>query len=111
MLAYLYEATFSAEAKDLVKQWIIGFLEFFLEAQSSSHNANFNGSIIGKKLVETQLFACIFLEYIPVLNEIYQFAVALNVLQAKNKNHLSLKSRLGFVRLEKPSVKKRAYKR
>jgi len=30
-------------------------------------------------------------------------------LQAKNKNHLSLKSRLGFVRLEKPSVKKRTY--
>jgi hypothetical protein len=45
---------------------------------------------IGEELVETQLFPSILLKDTPILNDVNQFVVTLNVLQAENKNYLSL---------------------
>jgi hypothetical protein len=59
---------------------------------------------IGEELVETQLFPSILLKDTPILNDVNQFVVTLKVLQAENKNHLSLQSHHGFVMLAKTSV-------
>ena len=69
---------FSAELQYLVQKRVIAFLELSFEADSSGLNADLKHSITSEKLIETELFACIFFEDIPVLNKVYQTCVTLN---------------------------------
>ena len=72
MLAYSDVAVFSAKIHNLVHKRVISLLELSFEADSSGLHANFKVAIAFKKLIETQLSSGIFLEDIPILNDVNQ---------------------------------------
>ncbi len=110
VLAYLDETAFLAKIPDPKKQRIIALLKLPSETNLTGLYANFIFASAFQKLEETELFAGVFLEDIPLLNDVYQTVFTLKVSQAQNKNHLSPQSRVGFVRLAKPSVKNLTYR-
>jgi hypothetical protein len=104
MLAYSDVAVFPAKIHNLVQKRIITLLKLPFEADLSGLHADLKVAVAFEKLIETQLFTGVFLEDIPILNDINQFVFTLKVSQAQNKNHLSPQSRVGFMSLAKPSV-------
>jgi len=83
VLAYSNKAVFSAEVQDFVQKRVVALLKLSLKADSSCLHANLKHSIAGKKLVETKLFACVFFEDIPILNDVYQADFTLNYVAAR----------------------------
>jgi len=50
---------------------------------SSCLHSNLKHSVSGEKLVEPKLFACVFFEDIPILNDVYQADFTLNYVTAR----------------------------
>jgi hypothetical protein len=98
-----------AEILDLHEFSIVRSVKHPDEAGPARLHADFGFAVVLQKLVEPELLAGVFLEDLPVLNNIHQTLFTLKVSQAQNKNHLSLQSRLGFVKPAKTSVRRRTY--
>jgi hypothetical protein len=75
-------SVFSAELQDLVQKRVVAFLELSFEAHSSGLHPDLKHSIAAEKLIETELFAGIFFEDVPVLNNVYHACVTLNYVAA-----------------------------
>ena len=82
MLAYSDVPVLSAELQDFVQKRIVALLKLTLKADSSRLHTNLKHTVTGEKLIETKLFPSIFLEDIPVLNDVYQADFTLNYVAA-----------------------------
>ncbi len=72
VLGYLDEVAFLAEIPDSKKQLVVAILELLSKADFSCLYADLIFSVAFKNLEEAELFACVFFEDVPVLNEINQ---------------------------------------
>ena len=82
MLAYSDVAVFPAKIHNLVQKRVIALLKLPFEANPSGLHANLKVAIAFEKLIEPQLSSSVFLEDIPILNNIYQADFTLNYVAA-----------------------------
>jgi hypothetical protein len=83
VLAYPYVTVFSAKVQDFVQKRVVALVKLTLETDSPRLHTNLKHTVAGKKLIETKLFTSIFLEDIPILNNVYQTGFTLTYDHAK----------------------------
>ncbi len=71
-LADPYVSVSFAEIQDLVQNRICSVFVFLHEPDFAGLNANFKFAVAFKKLIKPKLLSSVFLEDLPVLNQIYQ---------------------------------------